>query len=72
MLRRSGLGVTSMGLRVIRDALRAAKKYGVGQLTMRDRENLVALKPSGEGLMLETLRYDDEVKDADSVFSDIG
>ena len=64
--------VAEEGYRVIRDALRAAKKYGVGQLTMRGRENLVALKPSGEGLMLETLRYDDEVKDADSVFADIG
>ena len=57
------------GYRVIRDALRSAKKYGIGQLTMRGRENLVALKPCGDGLMLETLRYDDEIKDADNVFA---
>ena len=63
--------VAEEGYRIIRDALRTSKKYGIGQLTMRGRENLVALKPSGEGLMLETLRYDDEVKDAVSVFSGI-
>ena len=39
---------------------------------MRGRENLIAMKPSGEGLMIETLRYANEVRDADDVFSDIG
>jgi DNA end-binding protein Ku len=64
--------VAEEGYRIIRDALRSAKKYGVGQLTMRGRENLIAMKPSGEGLMIETLRYASEVRDADDVFSDIG
>jgi DNA end-binding protein Ku len=64
--------VAEEGYRIIRDALRSAKKYGVGQLTMRGRENLVAMKPSGEGLMIETLRYASEVRDADEVFSGIG
>lgn len=59
------------GYCVIRDALRASKTYGIGQLAMRGRENLVALKPSGAGLMLETLRYENEVKDADDVFAGI-
>ena len=56
---------------VVRDALREEKKVGVGQLTLRGKENLVALSPSGNGLMLETLRYDDEIKDADKVFEGI-
>jgi DNA end-binding protein Ku len=60
------------GYRIIRDALKAAKKYGVGQLTMRGRENLIAMKPYGDGLMLETLRYESEVRDADEVFAGIG
>lgn len=56
---------------VVRDALREEKKVGIGQLTLRGKENLVALTPSGNGLMLETLRYDDEIKDADKVFEGI-
>jgi len=64
--------VAEEGYRIIRDALKSSKKYGVGQLTMRGRENLIAMKPSGEGLMVETLRYANEVRDADEVFSDIG
>jgi DNA end-binding protein Ku len=60
------------GYRVIRDALREEKKVGIGQLTMRGKENLVALKASGKGMMLDTLRYAEEIKDADKVFGDIG
>jgi DNA end-binding protein Ku len=60
------------GYRVIRDALREEKKVGIGQLTLRGRENLIALKPSGKGMMLEMLRYAEEIKDADEVFEDVG
>ncbi|MEJ7777290.1 MAG: Ku protein [Sphingomicrobium sp.] len=57
---------------VLRDALRAAKKVGVGQLAMRGQEYVVALKPCGRGLLLETLRYADEVNKAASYFREIG
>jgi DNA end-binding protein Ku len=57
---------------VLRDALRAAKKVGVGQLAMRGQEYVVALKPCGRGLLLETLRYADEVNKAQSYFREIG
>jgi DNA end-binding protein Ku len=57
---------------VIRDALKAAKKVGVGQLAMRGQEYVVALKPCGKGLLLETLRYADEVHKAQSYFREIG
>jgi len=60
------------GYRVLRDALREEKKVGIGQLTMRGKENLVALKASGKGMMLDTLRYAEEIKDADRIFKDIG
>ena len=56
---------------VLRDALRAAKKYGVGQLAMRGQEYVVALKPCGRGMLLETLRYADEVNKAQSYFREI-
>lgn len=64
--------IAEEGYRVIRDALREAKKVGIGQLTLRGKENLVALQSSGAGLLLETLRYEQEIKDADDVFTDIG
>jgi DNA end-binding protein Ku len=58
--------------RVMRDALRSEKKVGIGQLTLRGREDLVALEPCGNGMMLETLHYANEIRDADSVFEGIG
>lgn len=64
--------VAEEGYRIIRDALRATKKYGVGQLTIRGRENLIAMQPCGDGLMIETLRYANEIRDAKQVFEDIG
>ena len=57
---------------VLRDALKAAKKVGVGQLAMRGQEYVVSLKPCGRGLLLETLRYADEVHKAQSYFREIG
>ena len=57
--------------RVVRDALRAAGKIGLGQITMRGREHLAAVRPCGDGLLVETLRYADEVRAADPLFSDI-
>ncbi|HEV2593891.1 MAG TPA: Ku protein [Sphingomicrobium sp.] len=56
---------------VLRDALKASKKIGVGQLAMRGQEYVVALKPCGRGILLETLRYADEVHKAQSYFRDI-
>jgi DNA end-binding protein Ku len=56
---------------VLRDALRSAKKIGVGQLAMRGQEYVVALKPCGKGMLLETLRYAEEVNKAQSYFREI-
>ena len=64
--------VAEEGYRVIHDALKSSRKVGIGQLTLRGKENLVALHPSGAGLLLETLRYEEEIKAADEVFADIG
>lgn len=57
---------------VLREALKAARKVGVGQLAMRGQEYVVALKPCGRGLLLETLRYADEVHKSSGFFRDIG
>lgn len=57
---------------VLREALRRTKKVGLGQLALRGREYVVSLKPCGRGLVLETLRYADEVNKAASYFREIG
>jgi len=56
---------------VLREALRQAKKVGIGQISVRGRETLVSLKPCGKGIVLETLRYEDEVQKAQSYFKGI-
>ncbi|CAM5529181.1 Non-homologous end joining protein Ku OS=Sphingobium scionense OX=1404341 GN=ku PE=3 SV=1 [Sphingobium scionense] len=53
---------------VLRDALRQTKKVGLGQLSVRGREQLVSLKPCGRGMVLEVLRYADEVTKAQTYF----
>ena len=57
---------------VLREALKRTKKVGLGQLAMRGREYVVSLKPCGRGMVLETLRYADEVHKAQGYFRDIG
>jgi DNA end-binding protein Ku len=56
---------------VLREALRRTRKVGIGQLALRGREYLVSVKPCGRGLVLETLRYADEVNKARDYFRDI-
>jgi DNA end-binding protein Ku len=55
---------------VLRDALRSTARLGLGQFVMRGREYIAALKPCGNGLMLETLRFADEVREAAPYFAD--
>ncbi|ETX27740.1 Ku protein [Roseivivax isoporae] len=57
--------------RVVRDALRKERKVGLGQLTMRGKEYLCALRPCGDGLLLETLHYEEDIRSADPLFSQI-
>ena len=56
---------------VLREALRRTRKVGLGQLALRGREYVVSLKPCGRGMVLETLRYADEVNKAQGYFRDI-
>lgn len=57
---------------VLREALKRTRKVGLGQLAMRGREYIVSLKPCGRGIVLETLRYADEVNKAQGYFREIG
>ena len=56
---------------VLREALRRTKKVALGQLALRGREYVVSMKPCGRGIILETLRYADEVHKAQGYFRDI-
>jgi DNA end-binding protein Ku len=57
--------------RVIREALRRAKKVGIGRLVIAGKEHIVAIRGRDKGLLLTTLRYAAEVRSADSYFDDI-
>jgi DNA end-binding protein Ku len=66
--------VAEEGYRVLRDALHESRKVGIGQLALRGRESLVALFPDARdrGLIVQTLRYAGELKDAGEIFSGLG
>ncbi|EAR50856.1 Ku domain protein [Oceanicola granulosus HTCC2516] len=57
--------------RVVRDALRKARKTALGQLTMRGKEYLCAIRPCGDGLLMETLHYESDIRSAEPLFSSI-
>lgn len=56
---------------VLRDALKASDRLGIGQFVMRGREYIAAIKPCGQGLVLETLRFADELRKAAPYFSSL-
>ncbi len=56
---------------VLRDALKASGKIGLGQIVARGQASIVALKASGKGLLIETLRYADELQKPETFFADV-
>jgi DNA end-binding protein Ku len=50
--------------RLVMEALRRTGKIGLGTFVLRTKEHLVALRPLGEALCVETLFFHDEVVDA--------
>jgi len=56
---------------VLREALRKTRKVALGQIVVRGQGSIVAISPNGKGLMMETLRYADEVKKPETAFDDI-
>ena len=55
----------------IRDAMRASHSAGLGEVVFGGKEHLAAIRPCGRGLLLETLRYSDEVRRSAPYFEDI-
>ena len=59
------------GYVVIRDALVKTGKIGLAQVTIAGREWLVAVAPMGLGLVMELLRYAEELRDPEDYFSEV-
>lgn len=63
--------VSEEAFAVIRDAMAAKKMAGLARLVLYQRERPVVLEPLGKGMVLTTLRYDDTVRQPETVFDDI-
>lgn len=59
------------GYVVIRDALRKSGKVGLAQVTIGGREWLVAIAPLEDGLVMEMLRYVEELRDPADYFDEV-
>ncbi len=59
------------GYVVIRDALRKTGKLGLAQVTIAGREWLVAIGPLQDGLVMELLRYADELREPADFFTEV-
>jgi DNA end-binding protein Ku len=59
------------GYLVIREALRGMNKLGVGQITMGGREHIVTVGAVDKGLVMEVLRYAEEIKSPKTYFDDL-
>jgi len=59
------------GYVVIRDALRKTGKVGLAQVTIAGREWLVAIAPLEDGLVMEMLRYYDELRKPADFFDEV-
>lgn len=59
------------GYVVIRDALRKTGKVGLAQITIAGREWLVAIAPLEDGLVMEMLRYADELRKPADFFDEV-
>jgi DNA end-binding protein Ku len=53
--------------RLLADAMAETGRVALGRYTMRGKEHLVMIRPSGKGLMLHTIYYADEVRPVEDV-----
>jgi len=52
---------------LLRETLKQSKKYAVGRVVIRERENAVLIAPHKRGLIVYELRYDEELRDISKV-----
>jgi DNA end-binding protein Ku len=58
--------------RLLHEALKRSERAGIGRFTFHDREYLVAVRALDDVIALHTLRFHDEVVDADDLELDLG
>lgn len=63
--------VSEEAFAVIRDAMAGKKMAGLARIVLYQRERPVVIEPLGKGMVLTTLRYDNTVRQPDTVFGDI-
>ncbi len=63
--------VSEEAFAVIRDAMAGKKMAGLARIVLYNRERPVVIEPLGKGMVLTTLRYDNTVRQPDTVFGDI-
>jgi DNA end-binding protein Ku len=56
---------------VLREALRKTNYLALGQVVLGGREKLIAIKPVDKGLLMTTLRYPAEIRQAELYFDDL-
>ncbi len=52
---------------LLRDVMRTAGKVGLGTFVMRQREKLVIIQPRGKGILLEQLRFAQQIRGMDTL-----
>ena len=52
---------------LLRDALKKTGKVGLGTLVLRTRENLVLIKPHNDFLILNKIRFEQEIRDPEEI-----
>ena len=52
---------------LLREALGSTGMVGIGKLTLRQKEHLVAVRPQGEALVLELMRFEHELVEPDDI-----
>lgn len=57
--------------RILRDAMRSARRIGVGRIAMRTGESIAVVRPRGKGIVLETIRYPNEIRSEETYFDDL-
>ncbi|ESY87877.1 MULTISPECIES: non-homologous end joining protein Ku [Mesorhizobium] len=63
--------VSEEAFAVIRDAMAGKKMAGLARIVLYRRERPVVIEPLGKGMVLTTLRYDNTVRQPETVFGDI-
>jgi len=56
---------------VIRDAMKDKDRVALARIVLANREHVIAIEPSGKGLIATTLRYPYEMRDESEFFDDI-